>query len=69
MATGLAPAARGYTFQDAIGGVAILSVLFEEAEAVTIEDAFQPGDEFDDLILEKTVNRFVSKLKTEQDSD
>lgn len=63
MATGLAPAARGYTFQDAIGGIAILSVLFEEAEAVAIEDAFQSGDKFDDLILEQDSDQICFQVR------
>lgn len=63
MATGLAPAARGYTFQDAIGGVAILSVLFEEAEAVAIEDAFESGDKFDDLILEQGSDQICFQVR------
>jgi|GEM_PF-4514496 len=63
MATGLAPAARGYTFQDVIGGVAILSVLFEEAEAVAIEDAFESGDKFDDLILEQEGDQICFQIK------
>ncbi|MDQ2055835.1 NACHT domain-containing protein [Halobellus sp. H-GB7] len=63
MATGLAPAARGYTFQDAIAGVAILSVLFEESEAVAIEDAFQSGDKFDDLILEQERDQICFQVR------
>jgi hypothetical protein len=53
MATGLAPAARGYLFQDVVGGAAILSVLFEESEAVAVEDAIQTGDKFDDIVLDQ----------------
>lgn len=63
MATGLAPAARGYTFQDAIGGVAILSVLFEEAEAVAIEDLYESGDKFDDLILEQDSDHICFQVR------
>ncbi|WP_161785354.1 NACHT domain-containing protein [Halorubrum halophilum] len=63
MSTGLAPAARGYTFQDAIGGIAILSVLLEDAEAVAIEDALQSGDKFDDLVLEQDGAQICFQIK------
>lgn len=63
MATGLAPAARGYMFQDVVGGAAIISVLFEEADAVTIEDAFESGDKFDDLVLDLDDERVCIQVR------
>jgi len=48
-----AAAARGYTFQDFVAGACILSVFFEESEAVTIEWQLEDGDKFDDVILER----------------
>ncbi|MCX2819829.1 NACHT domain-containing protein [Haladaptatus sp. F3-133] len=63
MGKGLAPTARGYTFQDVIGGCAVLSVVFEEAEAVAIEDSFQSGDKFDDLILEQDSDQICFQVK------
>lgn len=67
MATGLAPAARGYMFQDVVGGAAILSVLFEEADAVAIEDAFESGDKFDDLVLELDDERVCLQVRNRPD--
>lgn len=48
-----AAAARGYTFQDFVAGACILSVFFEESDAVTIEWQLEDGDKFDDIILER----------------
>jgi hypothetical protein len=48
-----AAAARGYTFQDFVAGACILSVFFEESDAVTIEWQLEDGDKFDDVVLER----------------
>ncbi|MEE6209549.1 NACHT domain-containing protein [Salarchaeum sp. III] len=47
-----AGAARGYTFQDVVAGACILSVFFEELDAVSIESKYNREDKFDDIILE-----------------
>jgi hypothetical protein len=50
-------------FQDVVGGAAIISVLFEEADAVTIEDAFESGDKFDDLVLDLDDERVCIQVR------
>lgn len=49
----VATAARGYIFQDFVAGACILSVFFEESEAVSIEWKIDDDDKFDDIILEQ----------------
>jgi hypothetical protein len=43
--------ARGDFFQDIIGGLCLLSVLFGSGKSVKIESAFNENDRFDDIIL------------------
>jgi hypothetical protein len=50
---GLSGGARGYKFQDIIGGSLILSVLFGNSSAVTIEWSIDKDDKFDDITLEQ----------------
>ena len=63
MIKSLTAAARGYTFQDVIGGICILSVLFKQSKAVAVEDAFQTGDKFDDIILYQGNDQICLQVK------
>ena len=55
--------ARGYTFQDVVAGACILSVFFEESDAVSIESKFGEGDKFDDVILEREGEKTCIQVK------
>jgi len=59
----LAGLARGYTFQDVVAGACILSVFFEESNAVSIESKLDEDDKFDDIILEKDGEKICLQLK------
>jgi hypothetical protein len=47
-----AGAARGDLFQDIIGGICILTVLFGDSDSVKIEAAYDENDRFDNVVLE-----------------
>ncbi|UWG50153.1 NACHT domain-containing protein [Halalkaliarchaeum sp. AArc-CO] len=63
----MAGAARGYTFQDVIAGACILSVFFEESQAITIESKLNEGDKFDDIILEQDGDIICIQVKNGPD--
>ncbi|WP_336328310.1 NACHT domain-containing protein [Halovenus sp. HT40] len=59
----LAGLARGYTFQDVLAGACILSVFFEDANAVAIESKLDNNDKFDDIVLEKSGEKTCLQVK------
>lgn len=59
--------ARGDLFQDIIGGVCLLSVLFGPGKSVKIESAFSDDDRFDDVILKTDDETICIQVKHSSD--
>lgn len=66
---GLAGMERGYLYQDIVGGMCLLSVLFDEAEAVEVESPspIDRNDKFDDLVLHRDEETICFQVKNGPD--
>ncbi|MDB2249245.1 hypothetical protein [Halorubrum ezzemoulense] len=66
---GLAGMERGYLYQDIVGGMCLLSVLFDEAEAVEVESPSPIGrnDKFDDVVLHRNDETICFQVKNGPD--
>ncbi|MDQ2074979.1 hypothetical protein RBH20_20885 [Haloarcula sp. H-GB4] len=62
-----AGASRGDLFQDIIGGICILTVLFGDSESVKIEAAYDDDDRFDDVVLETGSETICIQVKHSPD--
>ena len=59
--------ARGDFFQDIIGGLCLLAVLFGSGKSVKIESAFNKNDRFDDVILKTDEETICIQVKYSAD--
>jgi hypothetical protein len=62
-----AGASRGDLFQDIIGGICILTVLFGDSDSVKIEAAYDEDDRFDDVVLETGSETICIQVKHSPD--